>query len=315
MSRLAFAAAAVVALSTAACATAPVSHDAAVRIPSAPAHAKAARVEAPPVAAWAWVREMDRTRTLALDSEGNVVGTIDGIAIMTKKGLVRVTETKVPVATQPCERFDDKGNELPRDQWDPPQAGEATRMSLATAEGSVPFVSPEAGDGANELQHSAEIVASVGPYLFVRESMYAYACGAHGFTSVSAMVYDVEQRAEVPMAPAKSDEAALRKRAALALTSDDGFDPDGEAGVELTEAQPEWKGASLSLKFQFTAGTCYACGDGAWSSYTKSVALDAPALPRELAPYANPPEAVRKYLAKNAKSANLKLGGFSVPSA
>lgn len=259
--------------------------------------------------AYVWIRSGGVATTKVIDDEGRVLDSLDGIVLATPRGVVRVRSEAVAVPTEPCEAFDDRGDPLPREQWYPPGEGESTKLSLVGPDGTKVLAEVSLDDGANEVKHSAEVIASVGPYLFVRESTYTYACGAHGFSGASAKVYDVARGEEVAVEPGPREAEALRKRAVKALTTDDGFDPgDGQSEVQLTQTLVDWRAGSLAVQYQFTAGTCYACSDGAWSSYTKSVALDAPGLPRALAAHREVPMAVKTFLEKNP---GVTLGGFT----
>jgi len=282
----------------------------AVRIPAA----NGARV-APPIArdravVRAWVREMDAVRTVSLDASGNEIGTESGIVLATKGGVARVIKERVAVTTERCEEFDDQGDPLPRDQWGPAGPGEGTRLTLLLpGNRKVVLADPEAMEGASEIDHTADVVASVGPYLFVRQSTYSYACGAHGATSAEAAVYDVERGEEVQLGPTATEEIELKKRASRAFVTDDDVDeptPNDEVGI--TEARVDWTGGRLGFAYQLTTSTCYACGDGAWSSYTKSVSLDAPSLPAALSGHREVPAPVKKWLAAHPGAT---LGGFT----
>ncbi len=282
----------------------------AVRIPPA----AAARV-APPITrdralVRAWVREMDAIYTLSFDAAGNEVGRAEGIVLSTKAGVARVVKERVPVATERCEEFDDQGDPLPREQWGPAGPGEGTRLTLVLpGNRKVILADPEPMEGANELDHVADVVASIGPYLFVRQSTYSYACGAHGATSAEAAVFDVERGEPIELGPSAAEAIELKKRAAKAFAVDadgDETTPDDEVGI--TEARVDWTGGRLGFAYQLTTSTCFACGDGAWSSYTKSVALDAPSLPPALAGHREVPAPVKRWLAAHP---GVTLGGFT----
>jgi hypothetical protein len=52
----------------------------------------------------------------------------------------------------------------------------------------------------------------------------------------------------------------------------------------------------LHVDHSFSTFACYACGDGVWSSYTRSVNVPAHTLPERARPYSRAPEVVSAYL-------------------
>ena len=246
-----------------------------------------------------WSRDGEgRAQTHRLDAAGREVETLDGIFIATAAGNWQWSERDLPIATSPCERYDDEGGLI---RGPEPEPGLATRAVLAhTVSGDEQWVvaAPPDADGAEEFQRSVELVGSVGPWLFVRQSTYVYTCGAHGTTGVSAIIWDVSTGS--PAAPPVDVGSLGRPRAEAlrALAEDgDGF-PATDETMDLTEIVPSLaRDGSLKLGLRFTAPTCYACTRGGAGSYTKSVVVDADRLPDALGAYANAPAAVRGFLA------------------
>jgi hypothetical protein len=144
-------------------------------------------------------------------------------------------------------------------------------------------------------------LAGVGPYLMLERRVYTYACGAHGSQSVEWFVYDLRTGDTVALLDSAETAAAIAREGAAALAElKKGMTEDeaAEADVMLTALQARWTAeGALRVAYQFTTGACYACGDGVWSSYSRSAEVPAPALPRPLAAYARAPEAVRRYWA------------------
>jgi hypothetical protein len=76
---------------------------------------------------------------------------------------------------------------------------------------------------------------------------------------------------------------------------------------ELVALLPAYaRGGRLSMGYVFTTFACYACGDGAWGSYTIHTVVDA-APPRMLEPFAEPPDEVVAFL----RAQPVSLGGWS----
>jgi hypothetical protein len=258
-----------------------------------------------------WTRDSDgRATTHRLDNAGRELETVDGIFVATGAGAWQWREDPLVIETRPCERFDEAGELLPSE---PTAPGEATRASLLHVAGGAEqvIVEPTADtEGAAEIQHGVELVASVGPYLFIRESTYAYTCGAHGNTGVSATLWDAVQGTSIaPPDDMGSIEGPLAKAIEELSDEDDDIFPVNESTVTMTELVPTFaKDGALELGVQFTAPTCYACSNGGWGSYTKSAIEPAAAMPSLFVPFAHPPEAVRAFATSHP---DLSLGGWS----
>jgi hypothetical protein len=100
---------------------------------------------------------------------------------------------------------------------------------------------------------------------------------------------------------------------AAALASQDDVklfaDENGHVDVALTEVVPSFgPGARLDVRYQLTAFTCYACGDGAWSSYSKSMRVDARRTPSPLRPWVTPAPGVHAFALAHPE---LTVGGWS----
>jgi hypothetical protein len=260
-----------------------------------------------------WTREIDgRAVTHRIDEAGHEVETLEGIYIATPSGVWQWHQEELPAATMPC-THDENEEGAPAKTPEPTEPGTVTRGSLVdvgNGAGQI-VVEPEREEtGAQELQHNVSLFASVGPYLFVEEATYAYTCGAHGNTNVSSLIWDVTQSAAVELPTDLGSLKAPRAQAIRELSNeDDDLFPASEENLDLTELVPSFgTDASLKLGLQFTAPTCYACGHGGWSSYTKSTIIAAPGVPDMLAPYATAPEAVRAYIAAHPDT---DLGGWS----
>lgn len=257
-----------------------------------------------------WVRDTtDEASTYRIDEEGRVLERLDGIHIAVDGAEWGWQKERVTVRTQ----VDDEGcvidDEVESESF-------VTRASLVRADGEstqVIVAPPMPTDEASDYEHVVTLVRSVGPLLFVRQATYVYGCGAHGNLGAQAFVWDARQNAEVELAHEIANLEALRSEATRMLEASDDAMPTEEDEVGLAELLPRFApDGGLELSLRFTGFACYACSDEDWSSYTKSVFLNAPSLPATLAPFAEVPAGVRTFLAEHPE---LELGGFSVPNA
>jgi hypothetical protein len=158
---------------------------------------------------------------------------------------------------------------------------------------TVPVLGVPPDSSAAEWNQRAELLGSVGPLVFVRTSVWSFACGAHGGNTDSLVVLDLAARRGAALLDDSARaalERAYRAEAAVAYKADtSGEQPFSLDSSALTMLIPRLTGARLTLTYQFTADACYACSDQRWSSYTRSVRLPARELPPALALYADIP--------------------------
>jgi hypothetical protein len=245
--------------------------------------------------------------TWTLDGAGDVASHTDGARVAARGGVWLWRQVAEPVPTRPCPSYDANGTELPAGGPSDPGAGVRVTLEREGRSERIALIEPEDGAGAQDIQQSADLVASVGPFLFIRESTYAYTCGAHGNVGASARIYDVEHGTDVVMPGDdgglvdSSTIAAASNRARVDLLRKDDFlaapVTGGELPVELTAIVPTYdRSAALEVGLQFTTDTCYACSDGAWSSYTTSVVEAVTEIPVTLRPWASPPASVLSFV-------------------
>jgi hypothetical protein len=105
-------------------------------------------------------------------------------------------------------------------------------------------------------------------------------------------------------------DAQTQARSVLGADEDvSAFAEDGELEVELTAILPSYdREGRLAVGMQFTAPSCYACSDGAWSSYSKSTTVAVPVLPEALRAWATAPAGVRAFARAHPE---LAVGGWS----
>lgn len=253
---------------------------------------------------WATTAEDAPPSTYALDDDGAVLSRTDGIRIWAA-GTEWTTAVSVePVATSACE-------EGPQQ---PAQEGRGVRVRLVASDASraaLELVAPFPGDQANDVQQSARLLASVGPFVFVEESTYTYTCGAHGNTGVSFAIWNLEEGRSVDMLsdlPDREHLLAAGKRIIDARPDVIDFSRPSDPPA-LTELLPRiGKHGQLEATALVTVPSCYACTEGGWSSYTVSAQVPA-ALPWRLRGVGAPPRAVGAFV--DAHPA-LTVGGYSV---
>lgn len=246
-----------------------------------------------------WSGEAASSVTHEIDAFGRAVAEHEGVVIATSAGTFRWEVEIESVPTTPCEYYDDEGHVFAGEVVEP---GTAERGLLRSREdGAVQVAVENPGVdllGSADVRHSTQIMASVGPYVFVKEWKYVFDCGAHGNMHASTHIWNVATGARAPTPTDLGNLATPRALAIADLTDEDDehFAPT-EDNLELTDVTPRFeKDGALVVGLQFTAPTCYACSRGDWDSYTKSTVVDAPAMPEMLAPFASAPAPVRAFL-------------------
>jgi hypothetical protein len=276
---------------------------------------------APTARALVWTkRRGNPPQTWTIDRTGAVIARDDGVRIAANGKVWAWREAPREIGTKACPRYDDNGNELPADET--PPLGSGLRATLERVDGgeAIEIVPVANGEGAQDIRQSVELVATVGPYLFVRDATYVYACGAHGNVGVGFRVWDVERGAVVWDA---SDEVSspfvhgpiendARAQAVGSLAADEdvvAFAENGAIQASLTEILPSYSaGAELRVVLQFTAPTCYACSDGDWSSYSRSSRQTTRSIPQMLRAWTTAPPAIRAFVDAHP---DLVVGGWS----
>ncbi len=162
------------------------------------------------------------------------------------------------------------------------------------------------------VTQSGDVAGSVGPYLFLEDSIWQYGCGAHGMWGQSSVVVDVRTGAEVKLDVAEKPEAAARAQFVKLAEGNDGLDSLWENGnpgdLQHVAIEPRLVNGQFGLVHIFVAGVPYAFGNSHWSSY--AIDTEVPATPpRELKDHLAMAPAVAAYAAKlGPKEA---FGGFS----
>jgi hypothetical protein len=272
--------------------------------PAAPPEALGA--EGGEILLWGHIGEAPpRTYRLAADESGRVIADEPGIVIATSRGEWRWETREEKVKTEPCDFGNGPEGEVGE--------GVVTHASLRLRGGvdRQDVIVPQDPDGVNDIQHGVQVLGSVGPYLFLQEGMYMYACGAHGGSNAKFIAWDAERGKAVEMLAEMPDIEALKERAEKSLDEGD-EDPDAhreDNPTELVQLVPKFdKLGRLSIDAQFSRWACYACSDGLWSSYTRSALVTSGKAPERLSPYTTPPPGVAVFLGQHH---DIVMGGFS----
>jgi len=255
-----------------------------------------------------WARDKNgATFTYQVQPDGTSTSRLEGIHLVVKGTEWTWLAKTVDVETAACD--------LSLGQRQAPQGGTVTRASLIDAGAREQVVVPATGfdcngEGCvNELRHEVQPIASIGPYLFVEETHYSYACGAHGSTGRTFSVWDVEHARPVDVTNALPQPDVLRAEAEKRFADDEKENggPMDESPPAVTEVLPVFDGHRVAFEAQLTISACYACSDGLWSSYTRSVRLRTPA-PPVLASYRDLPAPVSLFASRHSE---LTVGGWS----
>jgi hypothetical protein len=237
-----------------------------------------------------------------------VVAESPGLFIAVGADVWHWTAGSEKVPTGPCSDFSK-----------PAGKGTGTR-AVAERLGSeerVTIVTPaKGGREINEIEHHALPIASLGPYLFLRESTAVDACRAHGTTEVSLIVWDLASRGygDLLTPDEKSElDSTARLEAQRRLPPFDDGKPLRPQDVLYRGSLPRFgPRGELGVEHAFSTYTCYACPDFVWGSYSVSVNVPAQRVPERARAYERPPAVVAAWLASHPE---VKLAGWSELSA
>ncbi len=242
-------------------------------------------------------------RSARLDADGAVKAERDGAIIVADNAVWSVVRREDTAPAPSCKELGDPDGDAA------PGSASLEILELAEQGGArtVPLT-PRALPHdmvieVHELEASSAVVASLGPYVFVRGATSTYACGAHPSSSGTAAIIDVRTGREI-IGLSKAELAALQEAANTAVAADIGGLGDGDEAVRFDDGiaayaatAPSWQGGALHARHLWYASTCYACGNGEWESYTWATWVDAPTWPKALAEVAPIPPAVGRWIA------------------
>ena len=249
---------------------------------------------------------------------GRLVASRPGIVLALPGGVYEIEAREVAVPTCDCAAW---GEAEQKGECPAAEGGAAVTILVAarlTDGEEWPITEPpEGADGGGpsygELESVASVIASMGPYLFVRVDTRGMACGApHDSSSSEFSVFDLVAGRTVDLLSPEERQRVLGREQAAAFKLFEG-DTLAEAArpedLDLTMIAPViLPGVGLSLRYQFSAGSSFAAADGAWGGYTRSVDVPAAELPAAIVPFAAIPEALYAF---PCPGEGLAIGGFA----
>jgi hypothetical protein len=249
---------------------------------------------------------------------GRLIGSRPGLLLALPGGVYEIETREVAVPTCDCAAWDEAEREgacpvLAEDG----AAAILTGVRLADDEELAITAPPDGADegGApyGELESVASVVASMGPYLFIRIDTRLMACGAaHDSSTSEFLVFDLVAGRAVDLLTQEERIRILGREQAAAFKLFEG-DTLARAAhpndLELTMIAPViLPGLGVGLRYQFSAGSSFSDADGAWGGYTRSAEVLAAELPASIAPFAAIPEALYAF---PCPGEGLAIGGFA----
>ncbi len=246
-----------------------------------------------------------------------ILASREGLLFPMTDGIWEIETRTVDLPLCDCDTWTENGMEGSCPVSNETATGESiVLVNLRNGDELSPVPSP---DAANEedpayTDHSfgAGVIASVGPYLFIRSVKEVLACGAaHNSWSSQFTVFDVARRETVEILTDEERSRILEEEQTAAFNevrTDNLVTVDRPEDLELTTIKPGLlPGVGLTIHYQFTADSSFADSDDNWGSYSRSVIVPARNFPEALAPYAALPPAMSTFA---VFSDNTRLGGW-----
>ena len=243
-----------------------------VQATATPASAVPARVQASTPGYLVWTRgEHGALHTVLLDETAKKLGEVDTVLLAADgriSALVRTSASRQLPSCDPSGGSADMG----------PSAEESLGLVRLDDDESrtimKPYFSRPGGEhDSDQIQEigtvtqSADVAGSVGPYLFLDDSIWQYACGAHGLWSQSSRVVDARSGAEVKLSAVTGDngEAAARAQFVKLAKDNEGLDSlwtGGDPGeIQHVAVEPRLTEGRFGLVDIYVAGVPYAFGE------------------------------------------------------
>ncbi len=246
-----------------------------------------------------------------------ILASREGLLFPMTDGIWEIETRTVDLPLCDCETWTEDGMEGRCPVSDETATGETiVLVNLRNGEelSPLPLVVTADEEGPTFTDHSfgAGVIASVGPYLFIRSSEEILACGAaHNSWSSRFTVFDVASRETVEILTDEERARIMKEEQTAAfneIRSDNLVTVDRPEDLELTTIKPGLlPGVGLTIHYQFTADSSFADSDDNWGSYSRSVIVPARNFPEALAPYAALPPAMSTFA---VFSDDLRLGGW-----
>lgn len=228
------------------------------------------------------VQEGETLRTRWVDrADGRVLADLEGALFAEDGALYRWTVESVEVPLW---------DELPDEESPDPQTadrrGELLRAGFVslTDDRRIEIVSAEPSLVARDVSHAVRLEAVVDGWAFVTEELGLDAFGAHGATHAEQHVVSLRGEPgafDAPPGEAQATAEGTARLAAMAAERDLGEDVEDVQRVAL---HPSWTSRGALMSARLAIDTCYACGDGTWGDYRRSVVVEMPTPLRGPAP-------------------------------
>jgi len=245
-----------------------------------------------------WSADSATSETVWLDAAGNAVATRPEVVVAAGGGLWawrKGTGRAKGIDCQCMEKHDFADGAPCAKQSD---VETVDVMDLASGRRLTLVAAPEPDEGAEPTEQSSAPVSSAGPYLFVEVGRGSYACGAHGTSWVDRPVFDLSDSAKAVDLLGADTARVLAHEGVAARKA---LEAEGNAWTPLqdfrvADLQVGWKKSGLlDVQYRFSAGACYACGDGVVGSYLTTTLVPADPVPARLAAWTQAPDAVRRW--------------------
>lgn len=246
----------------------------------------------------AWSADSASAQTVWLDAAGNAVASRPEVVIAAGGGLWawRKGTGRAKGIDCQCMQKHDFADGAPCAREADVATADVVELASGRRVALVPV--PQQEEGAEPTEQYPEPVSSAGPYLFAEVERDSYACGAHGTSRVDRPVFDLSDSARAVDLLGPDTVRVLAREGAAARKA---LETGGNAWAPLqdfrvADLQVGWeKSGVLDVRYRFSAGACYACGDGAAGSYLTTTLVAADPVPARLAAWAQAPDAVRRW--------------------
>jgi hypothetical protein len=245
-----------------------------------------------------WSADSASAETAWLDAAGNRVATRPEVVIAAGGGLWawRKGTGKAKGIDCQCMEKHDFADGAPCAKQSDVETVDVVDLASSRRVALVP--TPEPQEGAEPTEQTPAPVSSAGSYLFAEVESYSYACGAHGTSWVDRPAFDLSDGAKaVDLLGADTARVLAHEGVAARKALETGgnaWSPLQDFSV--ADLQVGWtKTGTLDVQYRFSAGACYACGDGVVGSYLTTTLVPADPVPARLAAWTQAPDAVRRW--------------------
>jgi len=268
-----------------------------------------------------WVEDSDKnTHSFLIEGNkygGSIWAMRPGILLLVNGQIREVVFDNVELPLCDCELWESEGMENSCPLAEEPATGTWPRLRDVKSGKLIDLLPPPSTDSDGEVflgefSFGAEIIATIGPYLFLKYGDQSVACGAaHGSWFSDFFVYDMSKDKIVDIFSAEEKAAILsnEQQAAFAqIREDPAAHSMAAEDLDFTLIKPTFvSGAGMTLNYQFTAEASFGDSDDNWGAYSRSVIVPAQSIPASLLMYAIIPPALSTFV---ALSPDIKVGGW-----